>query len=235
MNIKFSSMAKKFTDTVTITSLLTISSLLSLDSAQAFTVTLSNTDFETGNLTGWSSTGDTGVDSTSTTHTTITPYAGTYQGIITNACPSGSVSGKCVGTSGLSTSRNDDNPTSIGSYNVSGSEPVSASVEIGTLQTFLGLSADTLQIAREGGTIAAQDNTATRTPKEGSAITQTFTVDGNFTLSFNWNYLTNDGNNSRFGDQDFAFVTIYETNSDISTREITVLSNSAGTVSTPGG
>ena len=231
MNMNISSWTKTVIPTATMTSLLTISSLLSIDAAQAFTVTLSNTDFETGDLTDWSSTGDAGA---SGIFTTVTPYGGSsYQGVITTACPSGTTSGECVGTSGLSTSRNDDNGTTIGSYNVSGSEPVSASVEIATLQNFLELSADKLQIPRENG-----DITGTRTPKEGSAITQTFTADGEFTLSFNWNYLTNDGNSTRFGDQDFAFVTIYDTSSAIGDRDIVVLKDSDSTTNiatAPGG
>ncbi len=218
---------KTVTRTATITSLLTIGSLLFIDAAQAFTVTLENAGFETTDLTSWNKIGDAAANGT---FTTVVPYAPNYQGVVTTACPSGTPSGECVDTSGVSTSRNDDSPTTTGAYNVSGIEPVSASVEIGSLQTFLGLSADTLQIARENGTI-----TGTRTPKEGSAISQTFTADGSFTLTFNWNYLTNDGNNTRFGDQDFGFVTIYDTSSDISTRDITVLSDSSGSITTPGG
>lgn len=241
------SLTKTLTRTATITSLLTISNLLSIDGVQAFTITYGdsnytdgNSGFESGSFNNsssesvWNSIGDAGVGST---FKTVSPYDGTYQGVITNAC-SGTATAECIDSSGKTTSRNDDNPATSGTYNISGSEPVSASVEISTLQNFLGLSAGTLQIAREGGSIALEDPTATRTPKEGSAITQTFTTDGAFTLSFNWNYLTNDGKSDRFGDQDFAFVTIYDTSSAVGDRSITVLndsSNSNNLASNPNG
>lgn len=223
---------KILTRITTITGL-TIGSLLFIDAAQAFTITYGdnnsldgNSGFESGSFnnrdsvpqTVWNSIGDAEVGST---YKTVAPNTGTYQGIITTAC-SATATTECVDSSGNTTSRNDDNPATAGIYNTSGNEPVSASVEISTLQDFLGLSAGTLQIARENGTIQG-----TRTPKEGSAITQTFTASDAFNLSFDWNFLTNDGKSDRLGDQDFGFVTIYDNNSDIGDRNIIVLDDSS--------
>ena len=223
-------LTKILTRTATITSLLTIGSLLSIDAAQAFSITYGNNNATDGNLgfesgsfdndssnTVWNSTGDAGVGAT---YKTVAPNAEIYQGIITTAC-SDNVIDECIDSSGKTTSRNDDEPTAAGAYNISGSEPVSASVSTPDLQNFLGLTADTLQIPREDGTIQG-----TRTPKEGSAISQTFTADGAFTLSFDWNFLTNDGKSDRFGNQDFGFVTVYNNNSDIGDRDIIVLDDS---------
>ena len=228
------SITQKLIRTTALTSLVTIGSLISIDAASAFSVTYGdsnatdgNSGFESGSFnnaagqTVWNGIGDASVQGD---FKTVVPYSLNFQGVITTAC-SGSASAECVGTSGLpDTVRNDDNPATTGTYNASGSEPVSASVEISDLQDFLGLSAGTLQIPRQGGTIGG-----TRTPKEGSAITQTFTADGDFTLSFNWNYLTNDGQSDRFGNQDYAFVTLYETGSAIGERTITVLEDSSST------
>ena len=224
----------KFALTTTLVHLLALGNLFAANSVSAFTITYGdsnttdgNLGFESGNFDNsssqsvWDTIGDTKVE---TTFKTIAPNTGNYQAVITNACPSGPTSGECVGTPGISTTKNNDTPTAPGTYNVSGSsEPVSASVEIATLQTFLGLPAEALQVPRENGTI-----TGTRTPKEGSAITQTFTTDGDFKLSFNWNYLTNDGSDSRLGDGDFGFVTIYNNSSPQNTRGIIILDDSTG-------
>ena len=224
-------LTKILTRTATITSLLTIGSFLSIDAAQAFSITYDNgntTDgnlgFETGSFNNgssdpvWNSTGDAGVG---VTYKSVAPNDGNYQGIITTACSSNATA-ECVDSSGNTTSRKDDQPTAAGTYNFSGNEPVSASVETPALQDFLDLNADTLQIPRENGTISG-----TRTPKEGSAIKQTFTTDGAFTLSFDWNFLTNDGQSNTFGNQDFGFVTIYQDGSDLGDRQITVLDDSS--------
>ena len=90
------------------------------------------------------------------------------------------------------------------------------------LQDFLGVDENTLNINRANGSLSG-----TRTPKEGSAIRQTITVDNSFNLSFNWHFLTNDANDSLFGDRDYSFVTIYDASSNIDARDIEVLADAS--------
>ena len=57
-------------------------------------------------------------------------------------------------------------------------------------------------------------------------MNDTIVADGPFTISFNWTYLTNDGQDFFLGDSDYAFVTIYDENSDINSRSPIVLADS---------
>lgn len=220
---------KSLINTVGFTSLLTLSSLLTIDSAFAFSVTFNNAGFE-NQYDGWTTTGDATVQPI---FQNINPTAGSSQALITNACH------YCVDGDSL---RNDDSGTKVSTFNYSNTNPVSSTVSVPSLQTALQLDADALNILVEDGTTSYRD--FYRTPKEGSGIlSDTFTVtDGDFTLSFNWNYLTNDGANGDLGDQDFSFVTIYSVdgtgspinyyaNSDTYTQ-IDVLSDSTGGIPT---
>jgi hypothetical protein len=99
----------------------------------------------------------------------------------------------------------------------------------GNLQEFLGLSDNSLSIARQNGSISG-----TRTPKEGSGFKQTFEVTGSdlFSIDFQWNYLTNDGGDTILGDQDFAFFTLYNQNDPVASRTVIPLNHSTGTTPT---
>ncbi|MGB3534843.1 MAG: SdrD B-like domain-containing protein [Microcoleaceae cyanobacterium] len=69
------------------------------------------------------------------------------------------------------------------------------------LETFLNLTPGTLDSLGNGDVT------------EGSAIAQTVTVSAGDQLSFDWNYLTNEGNESSFND--FAFISIESEDSQI--------------------
>jgi hypothetical protein len=226
---------KNLTRIVSTIGLLTVGNLIFTDAANAFSVTFSGTEnlgFE-NQYNGWTTIGDTTVQST---FQTIAPQGGSYQALITNACHD------CVDNGSI---RNDDSHVSAtaSTFNYSNTNPVTASVEqTNNLQSQLGISNNALSInAKLNG---SEISGVYRTPKEGSAIlSDTFTVtDGSFTLSFNWNYLTNDGASNELGDQDFSFVTIYSvdgsgepvtyyTNND-SYSQIDVLADSTGTIPT---
>lgn len=222
---------KKITSLIGLLGFMGLSGLLSTP-VQAFSVTFENTDFE-NNFDGWTTTGDTSIQ---------TLFEGQLQyinnqALINTGCPNTAFSdGECFDQQDESrtTPRNDDGTSFAGTessgdsqFNFSGNDQVSADGQDATgafsfnnLQDFLGLDPNTLNIARENGSLSGA-----RSPKEGSAIRQTITVDNDFALSFNWHFLTNDANNPTFGDQDYGFVTIYETSSDIGTRSIEVLAD----------
>ncbi|MFT3735769.1 MAG: PEP-CTERM sorting domain-containing protein [Rhodocyclaceae bacterium] len=87
---------------------------------------------------------------------------------------------------------NDDWPAAAGAFNVSGNETAAA----WQLESFFGLSAGTLDPDAAGFVFAS----------EGSAIRQTVTVAAGDTLSFDWNFLSNEAG---FAAQpDYAFVVI---------------------------
>ena len=217
--VKFSSL---------LTSSLLLNCIFSINPATAFSVlSFENGSFENDFSDGnsWQVTGDIFRDSKSdNTFTQVDPVAGDYHLII---------------TTGRHTVQDDPN-TSASTFNYSGTDPVTATDVAGTsndyeLQRFLGLSDDALNISRAN---SANDND-TRLTKEGSGIYQDFSVDFNqadiddgknsFRLSFNFGYLTNDGNDSVLGDQDFAFLTVYEIDdmgSSVGTPSITVLDDS---------
>ncbi|MEM9271474.1 MAG: hypothetical protein AAGA80_00735 [Cyanobacteria bacterium P01_F01_bin.143] len=192
--------------------------------AIAFSVTFNNSgfedsiDFNDGN--GWEGTGDTLRDS-GNIFTQIAPITGSSQALI---------------TTGRHTETDDPN-TTASTFNYSDINPVTATSDDGAdeLQDFLGLSTGALSINRSN----SDDDTKLRTAKEGSGIYQDFTVtidqsdidDGTnaFYLSFNWAYLTNEPTDSRLGDQDFAFFTVFDTdtnNTPVANRSITVLDDS---------
>jgi hypothetical protein len=133
--------------------------------------TLNNGGFETGDFTGWSTIGDALVVSTSFG---VTPTEGTYQALVTNG--PGGLFGQFQG-----------------SY--SGVHSVVTSFVPGydTLGSFAGLPIASLYLLSQ---LLGQGFAF-----EGSAITQTFSANAGSFLSFNWNYLTDDG-------WDYAFVAL---------------------------
>ena len=206
--------------------LVTISNLLFINSANAFDVTFSNGGFDeplpNGSLDDWSSIGDVtfngGIDG-------VNPLSNPGQAILTTGYLNGV------------DDRNDDFGLD---FNQSGTNPVDADTLTSNntgqdLQTFLGLDTDALSIDRSNGLPGY------RTPKEGSglyqdimvAITAADVANGNnaFEISFNWAYLSNDGTSPDFGNQDYGFVSIYDTNSTPSS--INVLAESDQTITAP--
>ena len=223
--------SKKFTSLISLLSLISLSSSISINPAQAFSVTFENMDFES-DFDSWTTTGDTSIQ---TNFESQLQYAN-KQGFITTGCPD-IVGVQCFDQQDATrtTPRKDDlinaGAGSSGSnhFNYSGNDQVNAdgknatgSFSLTNLQDFLGLDQNTLNIARENGSLSS-----TRTPKEGSAIRQTITVDSDFTLSFNWHFLTNDANDALFGDRDYAFVTIYDTSSNINSRTTNLLADAS--------
>lgn len=222
---------KKLLPIFNLLSLISFSSLLSINSVQAFSVTFENTDFE-NDYDSWTTTGDTSIQ---TNFESLLQYVN-KQAFITTGCPD-TVGTQCFDQQDESrtTPRRDDS-TNAGSessgsnhFNFSGNDQVNADGKNATgtfsatnLQDFLGLDQNTLNIGRENGTLSG-----TRTPKEGSAIRQTITVDNSFRLSFNWHFLTNDDNHPLFGDRDYSLVSIYDTSSSIDTRGIDILADAS--------
>lgn len=220
-----STLKKYFTPIASTIGFLALSNLISVDAASAVSVTFTNGGFES-NYSGWATTGDATVQQTLQG---INAPTGSNQALITTACPATAfASGECYNPTNTTEGRIDDSDTAAGTFSFSENDQISASVETPGLQTFLGLSPNTLSIPREGGQISGPNSF--RTPKEGSAIKQTFTVNesGNLQLSFKWNYLTNDGADPILGDQDFAFFTFYNTNSQENDRSIVSLADSTG-------
>lgn len=220
---------KNFIRTVSLISLFGLAHLLTSNSASAFTVDFQNTDFE-NDYTNWNTTGDTSIQGT---FQGIAPIGGSNQALITTSCPDSPFpSGECFDTQNTSNFRQDDPNGGITdrTFNFSGFDQTDANGNNvpNNLQTFLGLEANSLNIARTGGTIPGF-----RTPKEGSAITQTIVVDEPFRLTFDWNYLTNDGRHPIFGNQDFSFLTIYQDGSNLSNRTVEILGDSTGAITTP--
>ena len=224
-------------NSIAIFSLISIASLANLtmtDSAYGFSVNFENQDFSDG-FNGWQTLGDT---STQGTFQSIDPKIGDNQAVITNSCPSAVFAdGECFDTQNPANYRQDDPNGSDENrvFNFSGLDQGDANGNNfgqGTnLQTFLGLSPNSLNIEREGGAIPGS-----RTPKEGSAIKQTIEVtdtDKPFVLKFDWSYLTNDGTDPLLGNQDYSFITIYPADSEPGDRTITILGDSTGDITTP--
>lgn len=209
--------------TVSLVSILSLANLLASNSASAFTVDFQNTDFE-NNYTGWNTTGDASIQGI---FQGINPQGGSNQSLITTSCPDTAfATGECFDTQNPANPRFDDPDISNErTFNFSGSDQTDADGNNApnNLQTFLGLDANALNIERKGGTISG-----TRTPTEGSAITQTIAADESFILSFDWNYLSNDGTHPIFGNQDFSFLTLYPEDSAPNTRTIEILGDSTG-------
>lgn len=223
---------------------LLLSNFIGVNPVHAFSVTFDNTGFEgsgTGSFDGWNTTGDASIRST---FQSISPTAGSYQGLITNGC-SGSAGGLCT-DSGTNGARNDDKFGSAGTFNYSDNNQINGSFsdpandgtdqEAFKLQEFFGLGDNGLSVARQGGIASGF-----RTAKEGSGIQQDITIViseadvankmNAFTLSFNYAYLTNDGTNALFGDQDFAFLSLYDKAG--SPEDIIVLADSDQTLTDP--
>lgn len=206
--------------------LLAISNFVVVNSVEAFSVTLTNLDFETGSTSGWSTAGDVdviGSNEVQANGSFINPVSpGSNQAIITNAY----------------NSRVDDvdNLDNALSFNQSTIDPLDADTNDDTadpgneLQTALGLPTSAFSIERNP-VIAGNP----RTSKEGSAIYQDFTVtlgagETGFDISFNYAFLTNDGA-TVFGNQDFAFLSVYDTTS--TPGDIEILADSSGSISDP--
>ena len=225
---------KALISVASISGLVGVSSLIPLNSAYAYSVNFNNGGFEDpinfNDSSGWEGAGDT---SSLGTYSTVSPFDNN-QGVISTACPGTSFpNGECQNN------RNDDTTTTLGQFNNSGNDQISASIEsVNNLQSILGLDNNSLSIPREIGGVRFDGTNGnpliTRTPKEGSAIYQDITItnDGssinNFTLNFNWDFLTNDGADF-LGDQDFAFVSI---TNDSGFEEIFILEDSTGNIPT---
>lgn len=197
----------------------------------SFDDAITNRGFES-NFDGWNTIGDTSIQNT---FQGIDPISGNNHALLTTSCPdSPFASGECFDTQNPTSFRQDDPNGGIANrtFNFSGLDQADANAnnlgQDSNLQTFLGLGANSLNVEREGGNIGG-----TRTPKEGSAIGQTVTLDEPGIITFDWNYLTNDGTDPIFGNQDFSFVTIYQDSSDVADREVNILGDSAGAVTTP--
>jgi len=135
--------------------------------------TIINGGFETGNFSGWTTLGDTSIE---TSAYGSGPTEGTFQALLSTgeATVSDSVQGFARPDSTVLT----------------GGTIVPASA----LETFLGLAPGSL------------DNLGNGDATEGSAIKQTFTANAGDVLTFDWNFLTNEGTPSSFND--FSFVSL---------------------------
>ena len=244
--MNYSHFLKSSTRTISALGLFGFIVLLATNPANAFSLEY-GTDFETGGLSDWNTTGDTSIQQTLT---------GTYGGaakaynagtgnqlVLTTSCSgtaytpttTGYDNTECFDTQDDSLARNDDFSATVGTFNYSGNDltdanaensgtTVPGATEITNVQEFLGLSGNALDIsAQDGNTNIGGDRTA----KEGSAaiLNNSVEADNDFQISFDWNYLTNDGD-SFLGDSDYGFVVIYDETSPISTREPIVLADS---------
>ena len=242
-----SNFRKYLTATVAGFGVLSFGSLVMPNTANAFSVGYGNT-FDNG-FADWNTSGDTDIQGTLTG--TYNGAAKSYratgtgnQAVLTTACsstaytPNSNLSyqnTECFDTQDDTQPRNDDPNADAGRFNYSGNDQTDANAEnsgtsvealaITNVQEFLGLSANALNIPLQDGDTNIGDE---RTPKEGSAIklNETIVADGPFTISFNWTYLTNDGQDFFLGDSDYAFVTIYDENSAINSRSPIVLADS---------
>ena len=241
-----SNFSKYLTSSLATISFLGLSILFAANSAQAFSVDYRN-DFETGGFSDWNTSGDTSIQPalTGTYNSAAQSYhAGSgNQAVITTACSStaytpttsGYDDTECFDTQDQTQPRNDDPAANAGTFNYSGNDQTDANAEnsantfpanqITNLQEFLGLDANALDIPLQDGNTNIGGN---RTPKEGSAIKLNDTISSSvpFTISFDWMYLTNDGQDPFLGDSDYGFVLIYDESSTTSSREPIVLADS---------
>ena len=203
---------QKFTPIAFVASFLSLGNLIAANSANAYTLTFSNGNFESSTsldgTAGWTGIGSTEIRGA---YSGVSPY-NTQQGVITTACPNSN-------SSFCGNSRNDDPSTTTGTFNLRTQDPqdqLTASPELANLQTQLGLSANAFSIPRKIGSVTYDGTGGNpalyRTPKEGSAIFQNITVNdvGNVTdtrITFNYDFLTNDGA-GRLGNKDFGFFSI---------------------------
>ena len=227
--------------------------LLAANPANAFSLDF-NTDFETGGLSDWDTTGDTSIQQTltGTYNNAAKAYnAGTgNQLVLTTSCSStaytptttGYDNTECFNTQDETAPRNDDFNATVGTFNYSGNDltdanaensgtTVPGATEITNVQEFLDVSGNALDIVAQDGDTDIGGN---RIAKEGSAaiLNNTINADNDFQISFDWNYLTNDGQDEFLGDSDYGFAVIYDETSEITTREPTVLADSNLTIPT---
>ncbi len=201
MYLSHSNFPKALISVLSTVGLVTIGNFICIDAAHGFSVTFDNGGFEEDLSTGWSTIGDvtrnTGIDE-------VNPISGSNQAIITNSYI-------------IESDRADDG---IHTFNQSGTNPVDADTisdnHTGNdLQTFLGLGITDLSIARN-----PEIPDFPRTSKEGSGMYQDIEITisttdvsngtNGFEISFNWAYLTNDGQESTYGlgNQDFSFISL---------------------------
>lgn len=240
--IYLSNLKQSLTSTLTIASVIGVSVMAIATPSAAFTIGFED-DFETGGFDNWSTSGDTVVQGTISgfySGTSRAYHAGTgSQATLSTACPN-SVGDECYDTSNSSLARSDDPNSPTGTFNFTGNDQTDANAEnsgssqaamsVTNLQEFLGLSANSLDIQAQDGDVDIAGGF--RTAKEGSGIKldEVIYATSEFQISFDWNYLTNDGQSTLgLGDSDYSFVTIYEENSDIATRIPIVLADSNST------
>lgn len=158
---------------------------------------LINGSFETNDFTGWMTTGDVSIQGN---FQGFEPTNGSFQALLTTA----------------STTLPDDGADiAPGAYNFSGTPATIARLNDPALQNFLGLPATALNIG-----VGNQ-------PYEGSAIKQSISAVNPFEISFDWGFLTNDGE-APLGARDAAFVTLYNINSPQESRTINIVEQSSG-------
>ncbi|MGD1920247.1 MAG: hypothetical protein ACFCAD_16005 [Pleurocapsa sp.] len=240
--IYLSSLKQSLTSTFTLISVVGASIFAIATPSSAFTIGFGD-DFETGGFDDWSTTGDTQVQGTLSgfySGSSRAYHAGTgSQASLSTACPNTS-GDECYQLDNPSLPRNDDFDSPAGTFNFTGNDQTDANAEnsgsrptamsVTNLQEFFGLSANSLDIQAQEGDVDIPGGF--RTAKEGSGIKLNEIIYANhdFQISFDWNYLTNDGQSSLgLGDSDYSFVVIYEENSDISTRIPIVLADSDST------
>ena len=206
--------------------------LVNPEATHAFTIgPVVNSDFNASTTldgtNGWTGLGSAAI---SNDHTGVS-FDNSNQGIVTTACPS---SGTFCG------SRDDDpDSTTANTFNLGGQDQISASPEVSNnLQEQLNLSDNILSIPTnfEGSPLLdSEGQVINRVPKEGSAIFQDITItdepgdngDVNTRISFNWDFLTNDGASSLLGDTDFGFFSISD---GMGFEELIVLESSTGAI-----
>ncbi|AFZ37588.1 hypothetical protein Sta7437_4111 [Stanieria cyanosphaera PCC 7437] len=223
-----------------IASFLGLTNIIIVSPTQAYSVTFSNGDFEepvdfsNGFGDGWEGAGNISLQGT---YSSVAPY-NANQAVITTACPNTIQTGECLDDDGDTLPRNDDSPTPVGTFNVSGEDQISASLEnTNNLQSILGLSDNAFSIYRKIGGVTYDGTNGNpvlrRTPKEGSAIYQDITIgnDGDpidFFIKFNWDFLTNDGAGD-LGNKDYGFISI---TSSSGYEQVFVLEDSTGNIPT---
>ncbi len=227
---------KSISTVVSTLSLVTVSNLILINSAGAFGVTFQNGSFESsiggGSQNGWNTIGDV---TTTGAIDGISPTNADKQAIITTGYVQGSYAAP-IGN------RNDDSGYN---FNQSFTNPVSADTNPNAdlLQGHFGFNTNALSINRNPVVTGNP-----RTSKEGSGMYQDFTVtldsgETDFTVSFDWSYLTNDGSTSLGGEQDFGFWSLGRvSNNNYTTafsgtgnpnNQIDVLKSSSGSINNP--
>ena len=238
MSLSHSNFSKALISVLNTVGLVTVGNFIFINAAHGFGVTFENGGFENttdGLPDSWSTIGDvttnTGIDG-------VSPISGSNQAIITNSYI-------------IEGDRADDG---IYTFNQSGTNPVDADTISDNhtgddLQTFLGLGINDLSIAR-----SPEIPDFPRTSKEGSGMYQdieiTISADdvtngtNGFEISFNWAYLTNDGQEIDYlGNQDFSFISLINdpnpsvdvdsTDPNYVTGNVTVLGDSNETTIVP--